>query len=783
MPRHDSTDLPGATGHGEEAIRTERGPSRPRAAAQKISSGREHATAAVHARDPVLRALFERADDGIAQLALDGHWLRYNQRICDLLGYTLEEAARGTFRDLTHSDDLDLDLATLQRLLAGEIKVYATDKLYAHKDGEPVWGHLTVSLVRTPDGTPDCFIATLHDVTERKRLEQGYAILLKREQATRTRAEATRAQLDALQALTDTALSYLTLDDLLRELLGRVTEVMGVDHVGIYLLDENGQTLTMRAAVGLGEEFVGQIQFPVGAGFVSRIAVTREPWSVDDLAAVKGVHSYMRGKFRAVVGVPLLVANEADGQLVSRLVGVLAVGTATQHRFDEADVHLLQRAADRAALTIHRALNHAAEQDARRRADVALTRALVSETQATERAERLNTILETMADGVAIYDAAGRPLQMNRAYRELYALERGPRDFASLSAPERVRLLHMRDFATGEPLPEKRIPIVRALRGETVTGAEADVYLRAFDGREAEVNSSAVPLRDPRGHVVGVISVLHELTERNRLAREGEEARADERAARQASQHMEEFLATAAHDLRSPLTATYGYIELAERRTERLVAAAQKTCPDLAQRAEAVGDRVADARRSTEQLTQLLTRLFDTAAARTGKLAVVFASCDLAALVREQVKALRMAAPGRPIRLHTRAGGTPIPVHVDAGRIQQVLINYVTNALKYSAPDRPVDVTVEAHHGQARVAVRDTGPGISEAEQARVWELFHRVPGVVGQEGAGSCGSLGLGLYICKTILEAHGGQVGVESTVGRGSTFWFALPMASTEP
>ena len=102
----------------------------------------------------------------------------------------------------------------------------------------------------------------------------------------------------------------------------------------------------------------------------------------------------------------------------------------------------------------------------------------------------------------------------------------------------------------------------------------------------------------------------------------------------------------------------------------------------------------------------------------------------------------------------------------------------MTNALKYSPPDRPVDVSVEARRGQARVAVRDAGRGIPKAERAQVWELFHQASGVAtATQGGTYRGSLGLGLYICKTIVEAHGGRVGVQSAVGKGSVFWFTLP------
>ncbi len=130
------------------------------------------------------------------------------------------------------------------------------------------------------------------------------------------------------------------------------------------------------------------------------------------------------------------------------------------------------------------------------------------------------------------------------------------------------------------------------------------------------------------------------------------------------------------------------------------------------------------------------------------------------------------------MRLHVPAGGGPVLVEADADRIGQVVANYLTNALKYAPPDQPVDIFVEARRRRARVAVRDAGRGIPKAERAQVWELFHRAPGVATQ-GETHSGSLGLGLYICKTIVEAHGGRVGVQSAVGKGSTFWFTLPLA----
>jgi signal transduction histidine kinase len=123
-----------------------------------------------------------------------------------------------------------------------------------------------------------------------------------------------------------------------------------------------------------------------------------------------------------------------------------------------------------------------------------------------------------------------------------------------------------------------------------------------------------------------------------------------------------------------------------------------------------------------------------------------------------------------------------VPVQADADRLDQVLGNYLSNALKYSPDDQPVTVQLEVVENQAVVSVTDCGPGLPEEEQSRIWELFHRVPGIEVQSWSGeSSGSLGLGLHICKLLMELHpGGCVGVDTQVGQGSTFWFRLPLAS---
>jgi signal transduction histidine kinase len=150
--------------------------------------------------------------------------------------------------------------------------------------------------------------------------------------------------------------------------------------------------------------------------------------------------------------------------------------------------------------------------------------------------------------------------------------------------------------------------------------------------------------------------------------------------------------------------------------------------------------------------------------------------CDLVAIVRRAVEDQSLLVPVRSIRLHVPSKATA-PVVADADRIGQVITNYLTNAIKYSPADRPVEVFLAIERQIARVSVQDEGPGLSAEEQQAIWERFYQVKRIKaqGESGAG----LGLGLHICQTIIEQHQGQVGVQSSPGEGSTFWFTLPLA----
>jgi PAS domain S-box-containing protein len=130
-------------------------------------------TAALRESEQRFRATFDQAPIGIAHVGTDGQWLRVNRKLCDIVGYTREELRSRTFQEITHPDDLELDLENVRRVLAGEIRTFSREKRYVRKDGSLVWAHLTVSLVREPAGGPKYFISTVEEIGERKRLEEA----------------------------------------------------------------------------------------------------------------------------------------------------------------------------------------------------------------------------------------------------------------------------------------------------------------------------------------------------------------------------------------------------------------------------------------------------------------------------------------------------------------------------------------------------------------------------------------------------------------------------------
>ncbi|MGO8946135.1 MAG: ATP-binding protein [Ktedonobacterales bacterium] len=267
------------------------------------------------------------------------------------------------------------------------------------------------------------------------------------------------------------------------------------------------------------------------------------------------------------------------------------------------------------------------------------------------------------------------------------------------------------------------------------------------------------------------------LLEREHLLHEQAVAQATVLALLESTRRMDEFLGVAGHELKTPLTTTSANAQFMERRLGRLKSEiaqlGEETAVYLMPFVQSLEQLTARVISGTRRQTRLIEDLLNVSRIGSGNLELRLEPCDLAALAHDCVEEQRLQLPERVITITTP--GTPIAIMADAERVKQVVTNYLTNAVKYSRPSAPIQVSVEKEKLTAWVRVRDEGPGLPAAELERIWDRFYRVSDVAVQNGSEV--GLGLGLYISRTIIEMQGGQVGVDSEPGKGSTFWFTLP------
>jgi len=362
----------------------------------------------------------------------------------------------------------------------------------------------------------------------------------------------------------------------------------------------------------------------------------------------------------------------------------------------------------------------------------ALIRRQARETRAL--GARVQATLDSIGDAVLVVDPAAAIVDVNRAALAMLGLS----DKAELLGPL-VRLVSRFAMRSpdGSPFPPNGFASLRALKGETVRRLPA--VLRRSDGSDVHVEITAAPVLDGLGGPVQfAVAVLRDVTEVRRL-----------------DEMRDEFLATAAHEFKTPLAIIKAYGQLLQRRSGA-------DAPAL----EAVV-------RQVDRLSRLVQQLLEVARLRDGGPELRLAAYDLSGQVSEVVERLRRHAGGHRLRL---AGCTEAPVRADRSRVEQVLVSLLDNALKFSPQGGEVTVEVARRDGEAVVSVQDAGVGIAPERQRRLFERYYRA-----HEGDPvDRGGFGLGLDLAREIVSRHGGKVWFESQEGAGSTFHFSLPIAA---
>ncbi|HEX2711240.1 MAG TPA: ATP-binding protein [Candidatus Acidoferrales bacterium] len=307
--------------------------------------------------------------------------------------------------------------------------------------------------------------------------------------------------------------------------------------------------------------------------------------------------------------------------------------------------------------------------------------------------------------------------------------------------------------------PEVREQWIAALEKNGVV-SDFEERVRKFDGSVIWVTASARIVRDPSGGPSYLEGAAEDITERKLV----QEANIKAREADRANRAKSEFLSRMSHVLRTPLNAMLGFAQMLE-----------------------MGPLSPDQRKSIDQilksgrhLVELITEALEISRIEAGQLAISLEPVPLTDAVQETLSLVAPLAAKANIRLRIEAAGGPQRyVVADRQRVKQVLLNLLSNAVKYNRPGGSVTLSSEdAPQGRLRIKVSDTGPGISQEKMNRLFAPFDRL-GAEQTEIEGT----GLGLLLCKRLVEAMGGTLGVESTEGKGSTFWVEFARGEGAP
>jgi PAS domain S-box-containing protein len=297
--------------------------------------------------------------------------------------------------------------------------------------------------------------------------------------------------------------------------------------------------------------------------------------------------------------------------------------------------------------------------------------------------------------------------------------------------------------------------LAKLRRGERI--AHYETIRRTKDGRDLNISLTVSPIRDASGRVIGASKVARDITERKSLERDRERLLQWERDTRKqlsdAVSARDEFIAVAAHELRNPLHVVHLTLQLLQR--------ASTDSPRIAELVEKAGFQLG-------RLNTLVERLLDVTRVRSGTFELFCENFDMSVLVREIVARFANEPPATRIVLEL---DTTIRGSWDRLRIDQALTNLLSNAVKYGSRN-PIGISAFSDGSRVTLKVRDEGIGIGEGELPRIFDRFERLNAGSGREG------LGLGLWIAKVIVEAHGGAILAESEVGKGSVFTMTLPL-----
>ena len=357
---------------------------------------------------------------------------------------------------------------------------------------------------------------------------------------------------------------------------------------------------------------------------------------------------------------------------------------------------------------------------------------------------------------IAMYscDASGKTLEYNRVAVALWGLEPKPGD-----TDERFRSSFKLYLPDGTLLSHTEAPMTKVLQGELSVVHDKQMIIERPDGSRITVVANIVPLINELGEITGAINCFYDITERSQL-----EKKTLEQAGALSDLHRrkDEFLAMLSHELRNPLAPICNAVQLL-----RL----QKNEDPIQQQARGIIER------QVGQLTHLIDDLMEVSRITTGRIHLHEERLSLSGIVNHAIETVRPLIDHHRHSLRLDLPPQPIWLHADAARLEQVIVNLLTNAAKYTLEGGCIWLSIAQEGDEAVIRVRDTGVGISPELLPRIFDLFTQADRSLDR----SQGGLGIGLCLVQRLVEMHRGTVVAQSTLGKGSEFVVRLPVVQS--
>jgi signal transduction histidine kinase len=586
--------------------------------------------------------------------------------------------------------------------------------------------------------------------------------------ARRQERESTRigSTIEALGQVTEIIATQRQPEQVIQRILQWTEDVMRAEGASVLLFDDKSQRLHFVAATGPKALDLGSFSLAPGEGIAGWVALHGQPAIVNDVRRDPRFLGMIADKLDFPTSAILCVPLRAH----DKMLGVIeAVNRADGQPFTEDDAELLSAVANQAALVLENArlMEKLNERVVQSESDLAVTNQRLQAEKNT-----LQTVLQSMTDGVVVADR---------------------RDLVQLVNPAAARLLSVPRNCLGhtlqEIIPETADSVARSKLGEITTGITLE---RGDPDSPRLLEARSAPLRNAEDSVIGTVWVFSDVTEERGI----EQAKSD-------------FVSFVAHEMRSPLTSISGFSSMLQK--QELQAQEAKTqeanspdsLPEL-DRAARAANPTSRARflgvihNESERLTRLINSLLDVARIEAGRgIELLREPCDFERIVREVSES--QGAYSSRHRIMVDIPKALPPIYADRDKIAQILINLISNAMKFSpggtvtvrareiqsgseqnslAPHETPSVTGRA----VEVSVNDEGPGISPEQRAVLFERFGRIGGKNAATNTGPGGrakptGTGLGLFLTRHLVEAHGGHILVESETGQGSSFIFTIP------